>query len=445
MTAGSGLALVVIPVLLVASALDAGAPGALSYRWIPLAAAVGSVAALALGPGRVRRRLARALLPLLPVLALGTLYVINPTHRWVDGVGLLPASPWRGWPGSAHAPSSFAALGVGVAAAGLFGLGRVLDATGRRIAHIGIAAVGAAMAAVAIHQRLVPRADAIYEFTGVFANRNHFVAFALLLLPATLALAHRFHYRAIESGAPSSPSGVVYLCAALLAAGIVLTESRAGVVLLAASLAAWAAVRWRLHLHYGHWRPARWLRGGVPVALLLAAAIAVPCLAMATRHGRGWPGSGDVEFRGRVVRDTLAAWRDNFAWGTGPGTFAVIYPYYQSEDLRDFQFGHAHFEPAQFLAEFGLLGGAIVLVGIVLALRGARRAAPGGEARPTPGEIEGPGIAIGLVSVLLLGLSDFPFRAPTVLLLSAFMASQLCAAWPRPRTPSATEVPPTAD
>lgn len=423
-----------IVALIGAAVWDAGNPGPLSYRWIPLAALAG-VAATAVWAGTAegRRRQERALWALAPAVLLIGVYALNPTHRLdPDYRALLPVASIRWLPGAASAPAARRAFGLALAAAAVFSLSRALRVRDARWVFRGLTVLGGAVGMLALHQRLAHRPFPVFEFTGAFVSRNHFAAFANLLIPLALAAGRRAQLEAARAASLSNPAPLFYLAAALLGTAVVLAGARAGLLLLIGSLAAWTLADFRLRRVYGHWHGPRWNLGVLPLtlggALILAAAAAL---------GRGLPrrlafASEEWLFRWTVLRDTLAIWRDNPWWGVGPGAFSIVFPFYQSEELLGRAFLHAHCEPAQWLAELGVLGLGWVLACVVIAAALARRdCGTSAEEPPTAREIEAPACAIALATAALHGLVDFPFRAPAIALLAAFCAGRLFA--PRSR------------
>jgi O-antigen ligase len=67
--------------------------------------------------------------------------------------------------------------------------------------------------------------------------------------------------------------------------------------------------------------------------------------------------------RGGLWTAAIQMWRDNFWWGVGPGLFDYRYPAYRSE-LMQGRPGHAHNDYLNLLADWGAVGGVIVLAGI---------------------------------------------------------------------------------
>ena len=412
--------------VLTAAVWDAGRTP-LSYRWLPLLAA-GIAAWAVVAEPSARPRMRSGLGPALVGIALVTSYVLNPTHRWVEGAGLIPAHPWPFLPGSADARQGLDAVGVGVAALAIFLLAS-------RVAHRqipillgGAIAGGGLLAALALHQRLLPRRHPIFDATGVFPYENHYAAFANLMLPVVLLAAVRFRFRAFHRGAAASPAGVCYLCALLIVLSILMTGSRAGIALMSCSLAGWAWVLWRIRRNYGHVMPSR-LRA-LPYLGPAIVTIALGALALAVR--RVWADSAhwgqEWKFRGRIMADTVAVWRDNPWWGTGPGTFASVFPYYKSDLLQHHQVAHAHCEPLQGLAEMGVLGLCLAVLAGVWLWRCARRpAARQGAEWPSFNEVEGPALILALGTLAAHSLVDFPLRMPAIVMVAAAWLGLLAA------------------
>ena len=421
---GSRWSIVFLMAVLVAVALDAGAPDLVTYRWLPVGAALG--ASLSLGFLRSRRTL-QALVPLWVFLLVMAVYALNPTHHWTDGVGLLPADPVPLLPGSAYAPGTWSAFALAVSAVAVFALGLCVSVEDTRWMQWGILLGGVAMALAVLHQRLLPHRSALFSHTGTFANENHFAAFANLLIPVILVTGTRFQYRAAQEGSPSSPAGIFFLGAGLLMAAVLMTGSRMGGALMAVALMAWAFLQWRLQRVYGFLRPGTAIRKLWAPAFIALAALGLLAIGFTREWLSGSVWRREFGFRGQLLADTVKVWLAHPWWGTGPGTFSIVFPYYQSAELAGHQVTHAHCEPLQYLAEFGVLGGVLGLCAVAVSLLALRRCACScGSSFPSFGELEAWGFGIGLITVFLHSLVDFPFRMPVILFLSAVWVSQLC-------------------
>ena len=356
------------------------------------------------------------------IAALIALYAWNPTHRWSEGVGLLPAEHVSGWPGSAFPAGSREALGWAIAMGAGYAVAFRLSARQVRGMQWAALAAGVAMALAVLVQRLEPQPFPVYERTGLFVNENHFAVFSNMLLPVVLALAARFRFQAVQEGRPSSPDVLVLLAAVLMGAAVVLSRSRAGVAVMA--LLVVAHVREcgrvaRLHpfVRLPISRLARRLGG---VAIAVAAGLAVAAFAREWRHFSDV--RGEWIFRSGILKDALSAWWAQPVWGTGPGTFSVVFPYYQSEFYQGRTLLHAHCDPVQFLFEFGWAGGLWVLLALGLGFSARNSGRPAGDAIPSLADLEGRAFALGLLACLVHSLIDFPLRVPLIAVLAAIWA-----------------------
>lgn len=357
------------------------------------------------------------------LLGLIALYAWNASHGWIAGRGLVPLEHFRGLPASAFPEGTWNAFRLALALCAAFALGFRLSR--RQIRGLqGIAAVAAvAMALVVLMQRLAPNPFHVYEHTGLFVNENHFAVFSNLLLPGVLVMASRARFRAVQDGRLSSPAGLFLMAAALMAAAVVLCRSRAGVAVMALLVAAhvWLCHRTIRQYPFAGVPLSPWLKGMGGLSIAVAAGFAVRAFWREWRQieviGQEWA------FRSGILKDALAAWRDHPAWGIGPGTFPVVFPYYQSAAFEGKAVLHAHCEPIQFLVEFGVAG-AIVVAGAVALALAARRPPPAGASGEIPpfAELERRAIGFGLLACGLHGLIDFPLRIPLIALLAAAWA-----------------------
>ncbi len=369
------------------------------------------------------------------VLGLLALYAANPSHRWADGIGLLPIDHWTVLPAAAFRAGAWQVMTLATGLLAAYALAFRLSARQRQ-ALLVIATAGAVAMAIGVWiQRLEPRRHPIYELTGVFVNENHFAVFANLLLPGVLALASRARFRAVQSGSLSSPAGLFWLSGVLLAGAVVLSRSRAGVAVMAllVLLHVWRCRRLVRQFPFmdtpaaARWRGLGWL------AVAGAAALALATLT------REWRSTGDLvregHFRLGMARDTLHMWRDQPTWGIGPGSFTTVFPYYQSDLFRGRTILHAHSEPVQTLSEYGWAG-VLWLAGFVgLALsarpRGNPPSANGAAEIPAFADLERSALAAGLLALVLHSLIDFPLRIPLITMIAATWAGLWAASRPR--------------
>lgn len=366
------------------------------------------------------------------LLGLIALYAWNASHGWIDGRGLVPLEHFRGLPASASPGDTWNTFRLALALFAAFALGFRL--TRRQIRGLqGLAAAAAvAMALVVLMQRLEPNRWSIYEYTGIFVNENHFAVFSNLLLPVVLVLASRARFRAVQAGRPSSPAGLFLLAAALMAAAVVLCRSRAGVAVMALLVAAHVGLCHRTIRQYpfaGVPRSA-WLKGLGGLSIAVAAGFAVRAFWREWRQievvGREWA------FRSGILKDALVAWREQPAWGTGPGTFPAVFPFYQSAAFEGKTILHAHCEPIQFWVEFGVAGALAVAGAVALALS-ARGPAPAEASDEIPpfADLERRAFGFGLLGLGLHCLVDFPLRIPLIALIAATWAGVWVGTAPR--------------
>jgi len=356
------------------------------------------------------------------ILGLLALYAWNPTHRWSEGLGLLPVQHWARLPGSAFPAGTGNALFLAMAMFAAYVLAFRL--TERQVSGLQMCVAGGAaiLSVVVLSQRLEPNHAAIYETTGLFVNENHFAVCMNMALPLVLALASRARFRAVQEGKPSSPAGLFLLVAVLMGAAIVMSHSRAGVAVMALLVA--------VYVGWTH----RWIHrypfAGVPtppfikvLSGLLVTGISLLAIAAFAREWQQIAGiQREWSFRFGILQDVWASWQAHPWWGTGPGTFSEVFPYYQSKAFQGVGILHAHCEPVQFLSEFGVVGSLWVLlaVGLALSARGASWTVS--EKCPPFAELERRAVGLGLAALFLHSLVDFPLRIPLLALMAAAWA-----------------------
>lgn len=349
------------------------------------------------------------------------LYALNPTHRWVEGTGLIPAKPLPGLPGSAFPRGTWNALGMAAAACSAFVLASALSTRKVRILQAVAAVAGAGLAVMVLAQRLEPKPFPVFERTAIFVYENHFAAWANLILPVTLALGTRCRFQAVQQGRMSSPAGLCYLAALLLAGAIVMSRSRAGVAVMAFGVVAYVVNLRLLSARYPLAGPPRTrVRQVGTMALCFVAAILAG--GVIAREWNGFAGLREEgTFRFAILKDAFAGWRSQPVWGTGPGTFSVAFPYFQSEFPVGRTLLHAHCEPVQFLVEFGLAGGFAALAAAGLAAFGLPGRQPEPD-QPSFTELERRAFGLGLLACALHAIIDFPLRTPWIGMIAASWA-----------------------
>jgi O-antigen ligase len=308
-------------------------------------------------------------------------------------------------------------------------------------------AFGLALALFGIIQKIVMPPDSylVYGFWrpsgianpfGPFINRNHFAGLMLLLVPlvagyaaATGAAARKPYARDWHTwitwlATPDASRFVFASFAALvMAAALVFTGSRSGMLSLVVVLAVFAllaAARIR-------GTQAR-LLGGLYLIVLAAGAV-------------GWAGLEATSTRFALastdLQDRVAAWRDtvqiirDFPWaGTGFGAYGAAMLVYQTAN-RTSIFIHAHNDYLQVLAEGGVLVAIPVAIAVIVILRGVYRRLRRGEDGSAAGWLRIGAIA-GLAGIAAQSLLEFSLQMPGNAAVAVLL---LAIALHRPRTP----------
>lgn len=366
-------------------------------------------------PGWTRTR---SFLGFILLLLLPLLYAWNPSHSWQPAVGLLPVANRAFLPAAAYVAGAWRSVWLALAAASVLGACALLR-TKRRDILVGLIVLLATGAALwVLRDRAIPRQHPVYEWTGWFVSRNHFAAFACLVFPVVVTTGLRIQRRAFLAGKLSSPAVLYYVSSGILALGVLQTGSRAGMAILAMQAVGLLFVYGMQMTDFGG--RYRLVLGGGSVLL-----VALLFGFFLQRGGLGRIG-GDLLFRFQVVRATWGMWQSNMWWGTGPQSFAVAFPYYQSEGLYGYYFHHAHNDPLQILGEWGVLGAGWMLLGGWLLLQAGieRQQQRPQDASPFR-RMEASGLVLAVSGVLLHSLVDFPLQHPQILLLACVWIGML--------------------
>ena len=233
---------------------------------------------------------------------------------------------------------------------------------------------------------------------GFFANANHFGTLLLVTLPTAVAL--------LAAAPPHHPAarwrGAIFaLHLLVVAAGILLARSAAGLFLLLPTAAASLAL----------------IVAGPRLRLLALVGLA-PALALYAFLGTGFStslGSSPVDRLG-MARITATAVADTFPVGAGLGAFPSAYRLH--EDLADpprTYANHAHNDWLELLLDAGLPG--LVLMVLVLAWAGRATYAAWRARQPWPRAA-----SVIVWIVLVHGLVDYPIRTPAIALVFAWAA-----------------------
>ena len=255
------------------------------------------------------------------------------------------------------------------------------------------------------------------EIFGPFIKRNDYAAWALMLVPLAWVKAGR------RRGAREVR---IFWALVVLVLGIsiLFSLSRAGSVLF--------FLFFPLYALLGR-SPGRSSRAALAVALgvILVAGVATVGLdtgRLLTRWqslAEMFSHSESVElYRWQMWRDTLPMIRDHLWLGSGLETFVVLSDSYRTFDST-LRWNHAHNEYLEWLAETGLVGGALALWFLLtLARTVAEKMRLTQESRTRQLVM---GAALGCLLVLLHSLVDFPLRVPANMLLFAALWAVITA------------------
>lgn len=251
---------------------------------------------------------------------------------------------------------------------------------------------------------------------GGFANANHFASFITMTLPLAIFLlwqalpaSHAGHRHLPPAAALLWSTVLIVLVTAVLVSG-----SRTGLV--TAMLVTLLSMLLLLGAVPAHLR--RWylLCAGT---LLLAGLVIVGMKALVTRFDLGLLGD-DASFRWKLIASSWQAALSFWPVGSGPGSYAAVYPRFQPPGLRGFA-EHAHNDYVQLLMEFGGLFVVLAVLAVWLLVRQGVS-----FWRKFDGAGRGIGTmqlqlccAFGALAVLLHSWVDFNLRIPANAMLCA--------------------------
>jgi O-antigen ligase len=241
------------------------------------------------------------------------------------------------------------------------------------------------------------------SLTGVYVNRNMMAGFLEMAIPLMLCLF------LIRSRSMDVQTGMIGLALFLVVCQI-LTLSRGGWAATVGALVFMAGVL-LLKKGFAHKRMVGTLAAGC-VILALAAVVSTPVTERALTLTEG---EMEDNIAGRITywQGTLGLIADNWAAGTGPGTFEVAFPPYQVPGLAVLP-RYAHNDYLQFTADAGILFIPLMLWLLVLFFRA-------GFTKLKSRSRQTSGIALGgmtaVVAILIHSFSDGNLHMPANALL----------------------------
>ncbi len=284
-----------------------------------------------------------------------------------------------------------------------------------------------------ILQRVGGEDSALYAYaitnrgsaTGLFANRNHLGSLMLCALPFVAAVA-----RGGTAAIPHPPYLPRWMLAAtgaaIIAAGAVLTGSRAAIGLLVPTAAGCAAilfhgrrVDFRLHV-FGR-------RSAVLVVIMVGVLIGgvLAVVGLGSDFERESP--AQTQHRSAIAATTMRAAIDHLPFGSGGGSFRTIYAGYEDPSAVTPEYvNHAHDDYLETVLEYGIPGGVAIVVVVIAWLLRTRaiwrvRGVEGDRARAG---------AVALGVLLLHSAVDYPLRTAAMAAVAGLAAALLAIPLP---------------
>jgi len=239
-------------------------------------------------------------------------------------------------------------------------------------------------------------------FYGPYANHNHYAGLMEMLTPLAAAAAF------LEQGAKRS---LLLFATILMAASIVLSRSRGGMLGLGLSILFVCAVLYRSD---------RERRAGLAI-LAVTAGIAIVVLMLANDTVLERLKETQDNYRATIYADSIRMWWHKPLLGFGWGTFPNVYPQFRSFYINLFV-NHTHNDYLEMLVDTGLIGAILTGWFLFHVIRGGmRKIADKGDRE---GSILALGLMAGIVALLTHSMLDFNLHIPA----NAAMFYVLCTA-----------------
>jgi O-antigen ligase len=282
--------------------------------------------------------------------------------------------------------------------------------------------------------------------SGTYISPNNFAGFLEMLLPLAVAYALAGRVK------PLLRALLLYAAVGVMA-GLVVTFSRGGWVAATIALLTLLSV---LSCHRNH----RWPALGLLIVFVAAVAISATSYLTGTSHDE----EPSLKSKSAIQRDwgarrdmwcaAVQMWRDHFWWGVGPAHYDYRFRQYRPESMQS-RPGRAHNDYLNLLADWGAVGGVIVLAGMVAF--GAGLMKTGKYVRPPENDFGHGmgsrfafflGASTGLLALAVHSLVDFNLHIPANAILGvtllALLSSHLRFAteryWPAAGLPAKTLV-----
>ncbi len=288
------------------------------------------------------------------------------------------------------------------------------------------------------HQHIfgTPRHYHLGSVTGTYVNHNHFGGLLAMLIPVALGLAascaNSWDRRRIVSwsarlrlwvSAPrTAPVTLIVFLMGLMLVAVVFSLSRGAAVGLAAGLMVTVFMLLR--------RRSSRLQGRAAAVVVLTVCLLSGWVGVSVGASHRLSPSHEasvasVVFRRIAWTDTLKMLRDYPILGVGSGAFETVYPLYRSAKLTGLHVSHAHNDYLEFIAERGLVGAALLIVGIPALLSFAVSAAR--DVKDARALAWMAGLSGGVAAIMVHSFFDFNLHIPANLMVAATLVGLLIA------------------
>lgn len=260
--------------------------------------------------------------------------------------------------------------------------------------------------------------DASYATpVGPYVYHNHYAGILDLLLPVAVVVT----FRPVPRGqSPWSTWMRRGLIPALAFGSLILSQSRGGLLAIGAEFLIVLPLLWKT--------PRYRTISIAAVLVALGFGFLVNFHPLITRILGAATDTASVQDRWRVTRDCWRIFRAHPWMGTGFGTFAAVFPAYQTVSTTQ-QWLAAHNEYAQTIAETGFAGAACVVAFLVIFIKNGWELCMRLTARHTPSSLATAirfAAWLGASGFLIHSWGDFEFHAPANATLFFVLAAVAC-------------------
>ncbi|MEO5333104.1 MAG: O-antigen ligase family protein [Magnetococcus sp. YQC-5] len=226
----------------------------------------------------------------------------------------------------------------------------------------------------ALYGLLMIQSDPYGTVSGTFVNRNHLAGLLEMTIPIGIGLMIgwmaplRNSRRGVRETlldwlhTASSRKGVLFMVIVIMILAEFMTQSRSGN---ASFFCALLLVSGLAGMRVGHDSTSREKRLLVP--LLIVALLVGAWYGLGHLTGRLLKTDVLNDERMAVTLSSLRVFNDFKLFGSGAGTFALIYPKYRQGELTEVLLDHAHNDHVELLVEQGMVGYGLLLIAVLSA------------------------------------------------------------------------------